>query len=409
MTTSPTAASPTPTERQPATWQELHGRSRRRRRYGRSTLTILRWGPHHGLLLDNELAETLRTYEKGEATAEDVGWAYARSRIVETSPSFIWDRADLGRLIELVSDCSEEEPVPRGGSPDELTSSLLEMRETQRARMAEMQEMALRPLQKTFRGLGLVGGSSTHRPLSKEVQSLVSLQKATSEALTKSLPAVRLYEHPRVKLEGVGWPPSYAKVSLATPSLPNLLLASQLVVPAALGKHLRETFYLLGKAYRPLLTPSQAEAFRRSGRLPVAALLDAVQAGASVAREEGVPLGLELEEKAAALGKAAVTGNNDEAVGLLAALLDTALRSEEANAENNETTARQNNLMLLAMLIAILVALLQLGWSVHVDSRPPPQPSVLITVEVDEGVPPAQAQQPPGCPPVQRPPQARPR
>jgi hypothetical protein len=110
---------------------ELERRRLTKRRYGRATLTIGRWG---GLLTDAPLAQRIAAYKAGRATAEEIVWAYVRARVEHHSPSFSWEQAHLARLIQLVTECSESphfDPAP----PDRLAPALIAAHDDQRAEL----------------------------------------------------------------------------------------------------------------------------------------------------------------------------------------------------------------------------------------------------------------------------------
>jgi hypothetical protein len=53
------------------------------------------------------LSKRVAAFRNGDATAEEVAWAFVRARIENHSPTFSWKKAELGRLIGLVTECSE--------------------------------------------------------------------------------------------------------------------------------------------------------------------------------------------------------------------------------------------------------------------------------------------------------------
>jgi hypothetical protein len=71
-------------ERRPVTIEQLRQRAICKKRYGRATLTIHRWGGYSGLVRDNDLSEKVTAYRAGEATAEEVAWAFVRARVKAT-------------------------------------------------------------------------------------------------------------------------------------------------------------------------------------------------------------------------------------------------------------------------------------------------------------------------------------
>jgi hypothetical protein len=93
---------------EPTPVSTLRLRATCKKRYGRATLTIRRWGGLDELLGDSPLADRVNAFRAGEIAADDVAWAFVRARVKAHSPSFEWKTADLGKLIALVTDCSEE-------------------------------------------------------------------------------------------------------------------------------------------------------------------------------------------------------------------------------------------------------------------------------------------------------------
>lgn len=88
-------------------------------RYGRATLTIARWGA----VALSDTGEVIGRWREGEATPEDVAWAFVRSRVIDHSPSFEWEGADLGRLVELVAEVAHD-PAIKARTVEELAPEL---------------------------------------------------------------------------------------------------------------------------------------------------------------------------------------------------------------------------------------------------------------------------------------------
>jgi hypothetical protein len=62
--------------RRPVTVAELRRRMICKKRYGRASLTIHRWGPR--LVGDTELAGLINAYRDGTVSTEHVAWAFVR-------------------------------------------------------------------------------------------------------------------------------------------------------------------------------------------------------------------------------------------------------------------------------------------------------------------------------------------
>jgi hypothetical protein len=113
-------------------FEELGRCAECKRRYGRAILTIRRWGNWAELIDRNQLGTQIRAFGKGKIEAEALSWAYLKARVIEHSPSFRWEDAELGRLLTLVVDCSED-PHYKARDPEELAAELLKERDRQRS------------------------------------------------------------------------------------------------------------------------------------------------------------------------------------------------------------------------------------------------------------------------------------
>lgn len=129
--------SPPDPERRPVTIEELRRQAICKKRYGRATLTIRRWGGYSGLLADNDLAKKLKGFRAGETTAEDAAWAFVRARVESHSPTFSWKDANLERLIKLVTDCSQS-PHFEAGTPAELAEELIRAQDEEQEQLQRM-------------------------------------------------------------------------------------------------------------------------------------------------------------------------------------------------------------------------------------------------------------------------------
>jgi hypothetical protein len=142
-----------------AKWKES---ARCKRRYGRATLTILRSGGLDELIGRSEVAQTIDAFRSGEATSEDVTWAFVRGRVESHSPSFTWKTADLKKVIALVAGCSET-PKLTATEPDELATALLRAQEDQREQLSETFKAISRSIAGTA---GLMAHTAALRSLS---------------------------------------------------------------------------------------------------------------------------------------------------------------------------------------------------------------------------------------------------
>lgn len=126
-------------ERRPITIGELRRRAICKKRYGRASLTIRRWGGWGHLAGDSALAKKLTAFRAGEATAEELAWAFVRVRVESRSPTFRWKDADLERLIRLVTDCSES-PRVEATTAEELAQELVKAQDQERESLKRLSE-----------------------------------------------------------------------------------------------------------------------------------------------------------------------------------------------------------------------------------------------------------------------------
>jgi hypothetical protein len=84
-------------------------------------------------------------YRGGETSAEDVGWAFVRERVEKHSPTFSWRKADLERLIVLVSECSES-PHIEARTPEELVDALVKAQDDEREQMRKLAQQLSRSM-----------------------------------------------------------------------------------------------------------------------------------------------------------------------------------------------------------------------------------------------------------------------
>jgi hypothetical protein len=110
-------------------------RPTRKKRYGRASLTIRRWGGLDELVGESDVARKINMFRAGEATAEKVAWSFVRARVEGHSPTFRWNEAELERLIQLVTACSDSPHFTAATAvalAEELVKAQDETRETLR-------------------------------------------------------------------------------------------------------------------------------------------------------------------------------------------------------------------------------------------------------------------------------------
>ncbi len=124
-------------EPRPTTIEELRRRAICKKRYGRVTLTIRRWGGYGDLIGDSDLAKKVTAFRARDATAEEVALAFVRARVKSHSPTFRWKDAELDRLILLVADCSQS-PHFKARTADELAEELVKAQDEERERLKRL-------------------------------------------------------------------------------------------------------------------------------------------------------------------------------------------------------------------------------------------------------------------------------
>jgi len=82
--------------------------------------------------MGGELRRLLEDYRKGETRAEEVAGAFITARVVAHSPTFSWDTADTGRVLEMVTSCSIE-PYFDSADAGHVADTLLAFRDKQKA------------------------------------------------------------------------------------------------------------------------------------------------------------------------------------------------------------------------------------------------------------------------------------
>jgi hypothetical protein len=143
-------------ERKPVTIGELRARMICKKRYGRATLTIRRWGR---LVGEDELTEKMETFRVGKASAEEVAWAFVRARVEKHSATFSWKTADRARVLALVVDCSER-PVFENAEPEVVAQALVAAQDKEKAQLREFAQVFSRSFANTVNLKDLVPSGS---------------------------------------------------------------------------------------------------------------------------------------------------------------------------------------------------------------------------------------------------------
>jgi hypothetical protein len=96
-------------------------------RYSRAVLTVEQWvSVHH-----TPVEEALRTLRKGQASPDDVAWAFVKQQVTAHTPSFDWADADLGKLLPRVAAVTKV-PKLKAQTPDQLVPELEEIETKER-------------------------------------------------------------------------------------------------------------------------------------------------------------------------------------------------------------------------------------------------------------------------------------
>lgn len=132
-------------ERKPVTIGELRRQAICKKRYGRATLTIRRWGR---LVGEDDLAERIDALREGRASAQEVAWTFVRARVKEHSPTFSWEEADRARLLRLVVECSRE-PQFEGAEPEAVARTLVAAQDREKEQLREFARMFSRSFANT--------------------------------------------------------------------------------------------------------------------------------------------------------------------------------------------------------------------------------------------------------------------
>jgi hypothetical protein len=152
-----------------------------KRRYGRATLTIVR-SRGLGLLGDQRLGQALTLFRTGKSSAEDLVWAFVRSRVESHSPSFRFEDAELERLIDLVTDCSNS-PHFEAKTAEGLAKELVKAQDEEREQMKQLSLQFTR----SFTNINKLS-----RAFQPQIASWAGEQQKTMAALSKSFAGPRL-------------------------------------------------------------------------------------------------------------------------------------------------------------------------------------------------------------------------
>jgi hypothetical protein len=282
------------------TIEQLRQRAICKKRYGRATLTIRRWGGHGALPIGrDELSRKVTAYRAGEATAEDVAWAFVRARVESHSPTFDWKSADLERLIKLVTDCSES-PHLEVQTAQELAEELVKQQDGEREQLRRLSAQ----FAQSFAGIGNI--SKLLQPqltqwAAQQQKLFADLSKSfVTPALTKQIAGLSTPTI-QAQMRSLGLTASVRKSMFPTlqPSLTSSLIAGALPRQTLLAQRVRlpDTFYSefsksLDRSLAPYRTQTLTPTLQALARHQTFTLGEAFRAAgeaAALAEQQGAP------------------------------------------------------------------------------------------------------------------------
>jgi hypothetical protein len=250
-----------------------------KQRYGRASLTIRRWnGLGDALSGDSALSKTIDAFREGDATSEDVAWAFVRDRIASHSSTFKWQRAELERLIRLVVECSES-PRFYAETADDLATELVHAQDAERELLRELSDK----LAGSFDSIQHIGKLMSSLTVSTQLSSWAEQQRRTVEQVRKLVRPVSL---PHSMLEEL------PKLALAPKIDPGVMrmVSPEVRLPPTTARMLSGSMRVALSAYpTPLETMRtlSALASTRRTRFQVSEVFQAAREAALLAEEQG--------------------------------------------------------------------------------------------------------------------------
>jgi hypothetical protein len=362
-----------------------------KKRYGRATLTIRRWGGYSGFSRDAKLSKEIAAFRVGDATAEAVAWAFVRARVKSHSPTFSWKGADLGRLIKLVTDCSES-PHFEAQTAEELAAELVKKQDEEYEQMKRLTTQ----FAQSFAGIG--GFSKLLQP---QLGQWATQQNELFRGLSRSFvtPAISRQlaglETPSIheRMRSLGLPESARKAMLPTlgPGLVSSLVAGTLPRQTLLAQRvvLPDTFYSgFSKSlqrslalYRTETVAPTLQALARSQRSTIGQIVQAAREAAELAEGEGEREGardlVEVTDEVIEVIEAPSPEKLEQMVAELSQRLEE--RFDELAAHQDEVEKKQERQRVADLIIALLLCILQIylgmyGLPLRHHSPPPTPP-----------------------------------
>jgi hypothetical protein len=289
-----------------------------------------------------QLAQQIAKFERGEASAEDVCWAFTASRVEHHSSTFSWDTAQLDRLLPLVCKCCTSPPLDTA-EPQRVAEVLVKQRETAWDERRAMIEPIRSSLAEAQRALS-----------SSLMRDLVERQREQTRAWQEELGArtfQSILEQQRRQIEQLG------RIS-AVPRLRQVLKQQRQQAEAwrrSLQPSLEVLRQSLDATARP---PAVTEAIVQEDIEPV--VERTLGAASNPTSDAVIPLILELRDRIAEL--------SDQVIRLEAASEE---RADKIEADAEERAEAERGRYILSIYIQLLLFLVQLiiSWP-----SPPPSP-----------------------------------
>jgi hypothetical protein len=151
----------------------------------RAFLTILREGGLYG----TQLAASIIAYGHGELAAEALSERFARSRVVDHTPSFSWEKADWRRVLDLVVRASLD-PAFEPSDPEHVAATLAEALAAESAKMRETLDKLASPVRALEQFNRIIGRTRLPLGQTTELAGLKPLQ-----GFAESLSPLRSQRH----------------------------------------------------------------------------------------------------------------------------------------------------------------------------------------------------------------------
>jgi hypothetical protein len=336
----------------PVTLLELRTRATCKKRYGQASLTINRWGGFGRLAGEGALAEAINNYREGKATAEDVAWAFVRARITSHSPTFSWKGADLGRLITLVAECSED-PHFEAREPEALAAELIRAQDEEIERLRKFGEQIGASLRRSTESINSLSRLLMAPHITQLAASQTRSLDAISKALASSLTMRMIGDPPAIKslsavLRSTALPTFQPTASLAAAlAVPKVgLLSARFRLPDSSYSQLARSLEGVAANYRVTIPPSLLGQLTAKQTLRIGDVLSAARATAvEIEREGGVAEAKVLEAATAEVEQVAETPSLEgleQMIGDLGRQVEEGFREEHERSDEHEQRRRQD-------------------------------------------------------------------